>query len=52
MNVNRREFLKGFAAAKRSLLVLAHHPAWQAIVRDNDGKRCTFVSTLLAGRKG
>jgi hypothetical protein len=30
----------------------APNPAWQAIVRDNDGKRCTFVSTLLAGRKG
>lgn len=26
--------------------------AWQAIVRDNDGKRCTFVSTSLSGRKG
>ena len=31
---------------------VAPNPAWQAIVRDNAGKRCTFVSTLQAGRKG
>ena len=60
--MDRRSFLKtsfaGVAMACGALppwlarAIESHETAWQAIVRDNDGKRCAFVSTLLARRKG